>query len=590
MYFNSDKNDTNIDNEFKQQKNILSTSSKKINKYIFLIIIPIIVILLIAMIYFFANRELPTYLTLDGEEIITIYQGSDYIEPGYKAYNSKDEDLSSNVEIKSTLNTDKVGEYEIIYTLGDISKVRKINVIAKSASYTYIYLKTVNNSVNVYLKVGEKYTEPGYQVFNSEGLDLTSQVKVTGSVDTSKRGNYKLTYSVVDPNNVTVSASRTVIVMDTEISLSLNNENYTNGKVSINAMVTDNYFDYMILPNNTKITQSTYIYDVSENGTYKFIVYNKKGTKKEASIEVKNINKTVPTGSCSGSYKDEVSTINITATDDIGISKYMINGVSYTQNKITLTGELEKVNITIYDKAGNTKNISCNLEDKNEVIISDKSITFSYKYIKDGSPMPYALYTPSSVNDSKKPIPLIIWLHGSGEVGSSESAFKNSGLLKVLSNWSLDGFNAYVICPHLSGSGYSSSWQPSTIQNKLYSLIDKFVKENNINTDKIILTGHSLGGIGVLYTAYQRPNFYSALVVMSGYDPGVDISTLKHIPTRGYSEYISFMNNKFQSTFGSENYYQLNTSHGNVPNAALNMDENNDNKSDLVEWMLTQQK
>ena len=371
MYFNSDKNDTNIDNEFKQQKNILSTSSKKINKYIFLIIIPIIVILLIAMIYFFANRELPTYLTLDGEEIITIYQGSDYIEPGYKAYNSKDEDLSSNVEIKSTLNTDKVGEYEIIYTLGDISKVRKINVIAKSASYTYIYLKTVNNSVNVYLKVGEKYTEPGYQVFNSEGLDLTSKVKVTGSVDTSKRGNYKLTYSVVDPNNVTVSASRTVIVMDTEISLSLNNENYTNGKVSINAMVTDNYFDYMILPNNTKITQSTYIYDVSENGTYKFIVYNKKGTKKEASIEVKNINKTAPTGSCSGSYKDEVSTINITATDDIGISKYMINGVSYTQNKITLTGELEKVNIIIYDKAGNTKNISCNLEDKNPKVKDD---------------------------------------------------------------------------------------------------------------------------------------------------------------------------------------------------------------------------
>ena len=395
MYFNSDKNDTNIDNEFKQQKNILSTSSKKINKYIFLIIIPIIVILLIAMIYFFANRELPTYLTLDGEEIITIYQGSDYIEPGYKAYNSKDEDLSSNVEIKSTLNTDKVGEYEIIYTLGDISKVRKINVIAKSASYTYIYLKTVNNSVNVYLKVGEKYTEPGYQVFNSEGLDLTSQVKVTGSVDTSKRGNYKLTYSVVDPNNVTVSASRTVIVMDTEISLSLNNENYTNGKVSINAMVTDNYFDYMILPNNTKITQSTYIYDVSENGTYKFIVYNKKGTKKEASIEVKNINKTVPTGSCSGSYKDEVSTINITATDDIGISKYMINGVSYTQNKITLTGELEKVNIIIYDKAGNAKNISCNLEDKNPKVKDDIIYTQERYHDNSINGIRYILYNQS---------------------------------------------------------------------------------------------------------------------------------------------------------------------------------------------------
>ena len=37
-------------------------------------------------------------------------------------------------------------------------------------------------------------------------------------------GNYKLTYSVVDANNVMISTSRTVIVMDTEISLSLNNE------------------------------------------------------------------------------------------------------------------------------------------------------------------------------------------------------------------------------------------------------------------------------------------------------------------------------------------------------------------------------
>ena len=66
-----------------------------------------------------------------------------------------------------------------------------------------------------------------------------------------------------------------------------------------------------------------------------------------------------------------------------------------------------------------------------------------------------------------------------------------------------------------------------------------------------------------------------------------DISTLKHIPTRGYSEYINYMNTTFKKTFGSENYYQLNTSHGNVPNMAMNIDENNDNKSDLVEWMLT---
>jgi len=109
------------------------------------------------------------------------------------------------------------------------------------------------------------------------------------------------------------------------------------------------------------VTKSTYEYEVTKNGTYKFISYSKKGDTKEESITVSNIDKTSPTGSCSGSYKDNISTINISASDNVGISKYVINGVSYTSKKITINKAMEKANITIYDKAGNTKNISCNL-------------------------------------------------------------------------------------------------------------------------------------------------------------------------------------------------------------------------------------
>ena len=363
MYFNNDKNDTNIDSEFNSENNILPNIINFINKFKIIIIITIIVIISIIIILSFSNKkEHNTYLNLSGDELISIYQGTDYIEPGYKAYNENKKDLTSEVNITSNLDSNKIGEYEITYTINNISKTRKIKVIPKTEEYTFIYLNSINNSVDIYLNINEPYIEPGYKIFNSAGKDLTNTVKISGKVDTSKKGIYKLTYSVIDSNNVTISSTRNVIVIDSNINLSLDNNNYTNEDIKINIKILDDYFDYMILPNNQKIYNKTYSYTVSNNGKYNFITYNKQGNKKESSIEVKNIDKSLPTGSCNGYYKDNKTTININANDNIGISKYVINNTSYTSNKIILNKKIETANITIYDKAGNTKNINCKVE------------------------------------------------------------------------------------------------------------------------------------------------------------------------------------------------------------------------------------
>ncbi|MBQ2873537.1 MAG: DUF5011 domain-containing protein [Bacilli bacterium] len=370
MYFNKEKNNTNIDPEF-EEKTILSNIIQLVNNYKFIIIAILVVIIISIIIILFPNKKLITYIDILGEENITIYQGTDYIEQGYKAYNSNGEDLTSEIDIKSTLNINEVGEYEITYSIGDVTKTRKVTVIAKKQEYTYIYLTPVNNDVNIYLKVGEKYNEPGYQVFNSEGKNLNSNVNITGSVDTSKKGNYKLIYSVTDDNNVTVTASRTVIVIDTDINLSLANNSYTNGNVKINVVVIDNYFDYIILPDNTKVTTNTYSYTVSENGKYTFTTYNKKGLKKQASIEVKNIDRTAPNGTCAIDINGTGSTIIISASDNSGIKKYIYNGKEYTSNKISLASFVENARITIYDKADNKKEITCKVT--SSVYISDIS-------------------------------------------------------------------------------------------------------------------------------------------------------------------------------------------------------------------------
>ena len=118
MYF-GDKHETNIDDEFNQENNILSGILKMLSKYKLFVIVGLFLIVIVLMIILFVNKKVINYLDLNGEEVITLYQGTDYIEPGFKAYNSKDEDLNSQVIIKSTLDTDEVGEYEITYTLGN---------------------------------------------------------------------------------------------------------------------------------------------------------------------------------------------------------------------------------------------------------------------------------------------------------------------------------------------------------------------------------------------------------------------------------------------------------------------------------------
>ena len=374
MYF-KDKNDTNIDDEFNNENNILSSLISKLLKYKFIIIISIIgVFLLIIMFLCFINNKITNYLLLTGDEIITIYQGSDYIEFGYSAYNSKKEDLTNKVIIKSNLNINKIGEYQICYTIGDITKTRIIKVVEKPKEYTFLRLEPVNNSIDIFLQLGEKYIEPGYEVFNSAGRDLKSSVKITGLVDTNKKGEYELVYTLVDSNNVTISKIRKVTVLDAEINLSLHTKEYTNKSVNINIKVVDDYFDYILLPNNEKIKISTYSYEVKENGNYTFKIYNVKGMFKQKTIEVNNIDRTSPVGSCSGSYEDEVSTINIKSSDNIGISKYVINGIDYTSNKIIINKKLNNVNIIIYDKAGNTNNISCRIVDNSFLVPIKPSI------------------------------------------------------------------------------------------------------------------------------------------------------------------------------------------------------------------------
>lgn len=559
---------------------------------------------------------------LKGSDTIQLYVDESYKEPGFIAEGSVSGKLNDYVSIKKDIKN-YPGVYEVIYNLdfngAKIQKVRKVKVVSKPIvsegvnggseesgndvtgendglkvdKTDRIKIKLKGYS-HVYLLKGMTYHDEGVLAVTDSGKDVTDKVIKGGSVDTGKVGSYTLTYKVTDSSGKSASVKRVVDVLDMSLTASVSTNQNTNQSVILKVTATADNFKHMIMPDGVKNKDYIGEYIVTKNGKYSFEVVNDYGLSTTYTYSITNIDKVAPEGSCSGYTTGKKSFITVSASDNLGISKYMIGNNSYTNSSIELNEVIPKPSITIYDVVGNTKTISCDLENRYTYVPSDPSIKYSYKYVNDGTLMRYGLFTPNSVSQNEE-TPLLVWLHGSGEVGCSESTFLNAGLPKVLNNWNLDGFNAYIICPHLAG-GYGGSWSNATTLGHLNNLLDHFIKENKIDREKVMLSGHSLGGLGSMYVAYHSPNRYSALAVMSGYHPGVDIGGIK-IPTVGYvgtpgagedSSSYNFTVGTFKKRFGEENTFVRSTSHGAVPRVAFTEDSNKDNKSDLMEWMLSQ--
>ena len=86
-----------------------------------------------------------------------------------------------------------------------------MNVSAPEADTTPPVI-TLQGANPLSLLVGESYVEPGYTATDDVDGDLTSQVVVTGIVNTAVEGTYPLTYTVSDAAGNTGTALRTVNV------------------------------------------------------------------------------------------------------------------------------------------------------------------------------------------------------------------------------------------------------------------------------------------------------------------------------------------------------------------------------------------
>lgn len=154
-------------------------------------------------------------ITLKGDNPLILEVGTDYQEAGAIAEDNADGDISNQIQTIDNIDTSKLGIYQVTYQVTDSSAnqtevIRMVEVVDTVAPEL-----TLQGEQEVTMELGDDYDEAGATASDNYDGDLSEQVTVTGSIDTSQVGVYQLTYVVRDSSGNITSMIRTINVIDT---------------------------------------------------------------------------------------------------------------------------------------------------------------------------------------------------------------------------------------------------------------------------------------------------------------------------------------------------------------------------------------
>jgi len=159
-------------------------------------------------------------ITLKGNITRVVTLGSTYVDAGATAFDTVDGDISNKIAINSTVNTAVIGNYTVTYTVSDLAGnvadtvTRAVVVKAVLSPDNQAPVITLNGKETMLVVIGTAYSEPGYSAIDDRDGDISSAVKVIGSVNTAVIGTYVIKYAVEDSAGNGITKTRTVIVGD----------------------------------------------------------------------------------------------------------------------------------------------------------------------------------------------------------------------------------------------------------------------------------------------------------------------------------------------------------------------------------------
>lgn len=143
----------------------------------------------------------------------------------------------------------------------------------------------------------------------------------------------------------------------------------------------------------------------------------------------------------------------------------------------------------------------------------------------DGSGTPYRVLVPDDYQRAKS-LPLIVFLNGSGQIGSDNEAQVTQNTGSLFANFLSPEHRARQPVFLVAPQSRVERWNP----DEIVEVVAKVQAEFSIDTDRIYLTGLSTGGSAVWDTFKAYPDVFAAGVPISGGSAFEGLQRIAQIP------------------------------------------------------------
>lgn len=146
--------------------------------------------------------------------------------------------------------------------------------------------------------------------------------------------------------------------------------------------------------------------------------------------------------------------------------------------------------------------------------------------LDDSVEVPYLFYLPEDYDGtSDETWPLMLFLHGRGESRGPLSLVAKWGPPRMVArNESLKYILVSPQCPA------EDRWSSETQQANLDALLDHIVDQYQVDTDRVYLTGLSMGGFGSWALASRTPERFAAVAPICGGGDTAEATSLIDLP------------------------------------------------------------
>ena len=133
----------------------------------------------------------------------------------------------------------------------------------------------------------------------------------------------------------------------------------------------------------------------------------------------------------------------------------------------------------------------------------------------------YGIWIPRDY-DPAEPRPLVLALHP----GGSRGPYYGTTFLQGIVGPALSDWGAIIVAPDAP----ARSWANDTSERGVMALLDDVMDRYAVDTERILVTGFSLGGRGTWYMAARHPDLFSAAIPMAARSDSDDAALVGDMP------------------------------------------------------------